>query len=267
MSNVKNATGIVTRNFFVKIVAILEKLPVAVLVVSCLSILGASFWVNRTFARPSASVMNQGRSSAFQGRNIQDPLREPVEANTLMFNTQAYPLEGFVPAQAKVLRVSFLYQCDALCPQLWLTFLSDKQEKVKTLIHHPVLVGLPWFHISENGHTFYQKNPTFGRLSEIAQASPYGILTEKRIASENGLESKSVSFMEDVEAITDQQFIITSREPLSTLKKWYRYTTLVDIDGIQRDTSGQVTFFIEQRPVDSSLLVIKLANVNVATIQ
>lgn len=265
MTKVKNRKGTVTRNFLVKMVFVLENIPRLGLVIICLSIFGLAVWVNISFTKPSATEMNLGRSSAFQGREIQDPLREPNEANILTFDTPAYPLEGFVPAHTNNLNVSFLYQCEKSCPQIWLTFSTAEQEKIQSIIHHPALIDLNWFHIIDNEMTIYQKLPTYRSFAELKDSNPKGLLTEKGIASDAGWNNESIRFLEDVESITDEQFVITTRKPISKLRKWHRFSEDIDIADIQRDERGQVTFFIEQRT--SNLQMIKLANVNVAVIQ
>ncbi len=265
MTKVKNNVGTLTRNFFEKMLRVVEKIPRFGLVIICLSIFVLAAWVNISFARPSATEMNQGRSSAFQGRDNLDPLREPDVADMLTFTTAAYPLEGYIPANTNIVNVSFLYQCDPRCPQLWLTFLTGEQEKNQTLIHHPALIDLNWFHIIDRELTIYQKLPTYRSLAELGAAFPEGLLTEKETASDVGWSKETIRFLEDVESITDEQIVITSRKPFTKLRKWYRFAEDIDIDGIQRDGLGQVTFFIEQRA--SNPQMIKLANVNVVTIQ
>jgi hypothetical protein len=264
MINAKHAMGIETRNFFVKIVPILGKLSATVLVVTSLSILGVALWVNASFARLSVLEMNQGKSSAFQGKDIQDPLREPEATNILAFNTSTYPLEGFVPNHTTILRVSFLYQCNTSCPQLWLTLPTGNDRKNQTLIHHPILDDLPWFVTIDNGLTFYQKELTYHTIADLVQANPLGMLTEKGIAQGFDWNSHHFNYLEDTHELTDQHYIITTREPVRKFKQWYRYTKLVDISGIPRDDAGNIVFFIEQNPTNSKLQSIKVANINIA---
>jgi hypothetical protein len=215
----------------------------AVFIISGLSLLIASLFLNTSFSRSSLIDITRGRSGAFHGRHIKDPLLPPASTEITHTSTGSATITLTQPPETSALTLAFIYRCHSSCGKLWLDVITPGQG-IKLLISHPVFNSVSWFFVRDGGINIFQKDPQFSSSDQvIAQIPANKILTEQSIIDAKKWWLPEVSLLEDIDFLSQQEFIVTSYEPPQPFNTWLMYAKTIAIpDSFDQSQSLKLVF-------------------------
>lgn len=215
----------------------------AVFIISGFSLLIVSLFLNTSFSRSSLIDITRGRSGAFHGRHIQDPLLPPEPAEITHTSSGSATLTLTQPPETFTLTLAFIYRCHPSCGKLWLDVITPSQG-IKLLISHPVFDSVSWFFVRDGGVNIFQKDPQFSSGDQvIAQIPAVKILTEQSIIEAKNWWLPETSLLEDIDHLGQQEYIITSYEPPQPFNTWLMYSKTIAIpDSFDQPQSLQLVF-------------------------
>lgn len=205
------------------------KWPVGYYFALALIVMAAGWWFNQSFEREDIETLTKGKSSAFYGRDIKNPLSTDIEDEYVLKRGKRFNFS--LPQEVDQVSLKFSYQCNGDCMQVWLELGDSSETSPATwLLDHGVFDKLNWFYVRELDWSLYQREMEYESVTDFLRRGEGEILLTEQSLVGSFLRGNHILYLESEDRVGSATAILTSYEPLQERGGWRIVDKQVKLD-------------------------------------